>query len=186
MFLYRITCQVNGKQYIGMAHNPKYRFTDHKRAKTLIGNAMRKHRKENFDIEVLVEGEDQYIADLETPAILKFKTLHPFGYNLSLQTQTSFKHHEMSKEKMRKPKSAEARANMSKAKIGKPNGRKGIWSPSEEARNKIRTIHKVITPDGTFDSIQQAAKFYGLGDSAIYQRCNGKLKSFQNWKAIKE
>jgi len=87
---------------------------------------------------------------------------------------------------MRKPKSEDARRNMSKAKKGRPNGRKGIWTQSKKSKDKIRTIHEVITPDGEFENIQEAALFYNLGESAIYQRCSGKLKSFQDWKAIKE
>lgn len=186
MFAYIITCKENGKQYIGISYRPKYRYTDHARAKTLIGNAFRKYGKENFSMQLLVEGSDEYISNLETPLIIAFNTLHPNGYNLSLQTQTSFKHHEESKLKMRKPKSDTARANMSKAKKGKPNGRKGVWVQSEESKDKIRSIHTVITPDGEFKSIQEAAKFYNLGESAIYQRCSGRLKSFQDWKVIKE
>ena len=92
----------------------------------------------------LVEGFDHYIADLESPTILAFHTLYPDGYNLSLETHTSFKHNDVSKEKMRKPKSAEARANMSKAKKGKPNGRKGIFTHSNETKIKIRARFKDI------------------------------------------
>lgn len=186
MFLYCITNKLDNKKYIGISNRPKSRFYDHTISKSLIGNAIRKYGKENFDMQILVEGNDQYIADLESPAILAFQTLHPNGYNLSLETQTSFKHHEESKIKMRKPKSDTARSNMSKAKKGKPNGRKGVWSQPAESKDKIRTIHKVITPDGEFKNIQEAAKFYNLGESAIYQRCSGKLKTFHTWKAIKE
>ena len=186
MFLYCITNLVNGKKYIGITKMPYTRFSDHSRAKSLIGNAIRKHGKENFKIEIMVESTDQYIIDLESLAIISYGTLHPNGYNLSLSTQTSYKHHEDTKARMRKPKSAEARANMSIAKKGKPSGRKGIWKHPEESKNKIRSIHKVITPDGEFSSIQEAAKFYNLGEAAIYQRCSGKLKSFKDWKAIKE
>lgn len=152
MFLYCITCKTNGKCYIGISVNPIYRFTDHARADSLIGKAIRKHGKENFEMRVLVKGTDEYIADLEPKAILAFQTLCPAGYNLSLQTQTSFTHHELSKEKMRKPKSAIARENMSIAKKGKPSGRKGKPNPmkkstphgnngkvrSEEFKNNLR------------------------------------------------
>lgn len=186
MFLYMISNNVNDKKYIGVSCRPKYRFTDHARADTVIGRALRKYGKENFTLSILVEGSDEYITELEPKAILAYNTLLPSGYNVSLQTQTSFKHHETSKAKMRKPKSATARINMSIAKLGKPNGRKGVWSPSVETRNKIRTICKVITPDGEFDNIQEAAKFYNLKDATIYQRCSGKLKSFQDWKVIKK
>jgi group I intron endonuclease len=186
MFLYIITNLLNGKEYIGVSKRPKYRFTDHARSKTAIGNAIRKYGKENFKLRILVEGNDIYITDLEPRCILAYGTLAPGGYNTSLQTQTSFKHHEMSKEKMRKPKSDAARENMSKAKKGKPNGRKGIFKHTLESKQKIRTIQKVITPEGEFLGIGEAAKFYGIGEGAVYQRCSKKLKSFQNWEVIKE
>jgi group I intron endonuclease len=132
MFLYRITCKINEKQYIGITSMPKIRFSDHARTKSLIGSAMRKYGKDNFEMQILVEGEDSFITDLEPRAILAFQTLYPGGYNLSLQTQTSFKHHELTKEKMRKPKSIEARKNMSLAKKNKPNGRKGKPNPMKK------------------------------------------------------
>lgn len=178
MFLYCITCKTNGKCYIGISVNPIYRFTDHARADSLIGKAIRKHGKENFEMRVLVKGTDEYIADLEPKAILAFHTLQPAGYNLSLQTQTSFKHHDMSREKMRKPKSAAARRNMSIAKKGKPG-------PTRKGMTKLK-VYRIITPDGEFPCVEDASKFYNIGISAIYQRCSGKVKSFQNWKAIKE
>lgn len=83
MFLYRITNKLDNKQYIGISARPKARYSDHTRNKSIIGNAIRKYGKENFDMQVLVEGTDQYIADLESPAILAFQSLHPNGYNLS-------------------------------------------------------------------------------------------------------
>lgn len=132
MFLYCITCKINGKQYIGISSRPKYRFTDHARTKSLIGNAIRKYGKENFNLDILTENNDQYISDLEPIAIIAIGSLHPYGYNLSLQTQKSFKHHEVTKEKMRRPKSDETKKNMSVAKKGKPNGRAGIPNPMKK------------------------------------------------------
>lgn len=68
---------------------------------------------------------------------------------ISLETQTSFRHHSESKEKMRKPKSAEARENMSKAKKGRPNGKKG-FKHSEETKSKIRDAFKGIPKSQEF------------------------------------
>lgn len=128
----------------------KRRFSEHTRAKSLIGNAIRKYGKENFEVRVLVESSDTYIADLETPLILSFQTLHPLGYNLSLETQTSFKHHEDSKIRMRKPRSEEGKQNMSAAKKGKPNGRKGIFNHTEETKLKLSNKFKGIPKSQEF------------------------------------
>lgn len=144
MFLYSITNLLTGKQYIGITIMPVVRFSDHTRAKTLIGNAIRKYGKKNFEMKLLVEGPDQYIADLEAPLILSFNTLHPNGYNLSLETHKTFRHHDESKAKMRKPKSDEAKKNMSIAKKGKPNGRKGIFKHTDETKSKLSDKFKGI------------------------------------------
>ena len=76
-------------------------------------------------------------------------------------------------------KSQDAKDNMSRAKKGKPSGRLGILTSKTK-------VYKIITPDGIFNRIEDAANFYKIGISAIYQRCSKKLKSFQNWEAIKE
>jgi hypothetical protein len=77
-----------------------------------------------------------------------------------------------------KKKSEEARRNMSLAKKDQPGTtRKGM---------KKLKIYKVKTPDGTFESIVDAANFYKIGISAVYQRCAKRVKSSQNWEVIKE
>lgn len=157
--------------YIGITSAPRSRFGDHTRAGSLVGRAIRKYGKENFDMQILVESHDQYIVDLEAPAILAYQTLHPAGYNLSLQTQTSFKHHELSKEKMRKPKSDEARKNMSIAKVGKPSGRKGILH-SEETKIKMR---KPKSLEGKQNIAEGAKKRPPVSEEARQNRASARI-----------
>jgi len=87
--------------------------------------------------------------------------------------------HNLSASSIGRKKSEDAKANMSRAKAGKPNGKLGIKNPKTK-------VYKIITPDGTFNRIEDASEFYKIGTSAIYQRCSKKVKSFQNWEAIKE
>jgi len=170
MFLYRITNKIDGKEYIGITSMPNIRFSDHTRADSLVGRAIQKYGKDNFVMQVLVEGPDQYIIDLETPAILAFQTLHPNGYNLSLQTQKSFKHHEITKEKMRKPKSEEARRNMSIAKKGKPSGRLGKPNPM-----------KKTTPHGNIGKIRsQEFKDNLTGKKQSYETKEKRRKTLES------
>ncbi|HBE43698.1 MAG TPA: hypothetical protein DDW27_21390 [Bacteroidales bacterium] len=64
-----------------------------------------------------------------------------FNSSLIAGSNLGFKFSEKSKEKMRKPKSLEARRKMSEAKRGKPSLNKGKkypnWHQTEEAKNKI-------------------------------------------------
>jgi len=80
--LYRLTAP-NGKQYIGVTKTSlSDRISDHIRRHNAIGSALRKHGRENFRIEVLVIGDENYIYKLEKKAIERFDTLAPRGYNL--------------------------------------------------------------------------------------------------------
>ena len=54
--IYRITCKINGKQYVGQTiKKVSYRFNEHARANSPLGEAIRQYGRENFEIEVLEE-----------------------------------------------------------------------------------------------------------------------------------
>ena len=81
--IYQITCNVNGKSYIGLSKNPKQRFKGHIQSDYPIGKAIRKHGVENFTLDILVEDLPQDDAsNLEALFIDLNNTLAPNGYNI--------------------------------------------------------------------------------------------------------
>lgn len=65
--------------YIGYSNNPKRRFEEHKKSKTKVGNAIRKH-DENIDLVIL------YSFDNELKALAKENELRPkkrIGWNIA-------------------------------------------------------------------------------------------------------
>lgn len=116
--------------------------------------------------------------DLNKGSLLNLTDGGEIGPKGSKHTFTKTHRDNLSKSSIGKKKSDSAKNNMSLAKFGKPGtSRKGIrWSNAA----------KIKTPDGIFDSVVDASKFYGIGKSAIYQRCSGHLRTFSEWKIIKE
>ena len=85
MIVYKITNMDNGKIYVGQTRfTVEKRFKEHAKAPTLIGDAIRKHGKEHFLLEVLKTCETREEAyRLEIFFIAKFNCMAPNGYNLT-------------------------------------------------------------------------------------------------------
>ena len=85
-YLYKITNLVNGMLYIGVTKNPRSRMRAHAcqkiKTKAVIKNAIAKHGRENFVLEVLCQGSQDYCYELERKAISSYNTLTPNGYNI--------------------------------------------------------------------------------------------------------
>jgi hypothetical protein len=79
-YLYRIL--LPDGVYIGKAVDPQSRFSDHCRADSYVGDAIRRFGRQNCRLQILCAGSEAYISDLEQRAILKFNTKAPCGYNL--------------------------------------------------------------------------------------------------------
>jgi len=129
--LYRITLP-DGRAYIGVTKNAApQRFREHCNARSLIGDAIRECGRENVQIEILVRGSLDYIYGLEPKAIIVFRTRSPGGFNLATGgpagrgnaaplMSTRQKKSTAILGKKYGPFSAEHRANMSAAHIGRP------------------------------------------------------------------
>ncbi len=78
--VYRLTF-LNGKGYIGVTVDLKRRLTEHERADTLVGSAIRKHGAPV--LHVLAICTKNYAYALEFEAIGWLDTLAPAGYNLA-------------------------------------------------------------------------------------------------------
>ena len=131
--IYKITCSVNGKVYIGKSINIDQRIKAHrysgrkKQQRGRFPNAIKKYGWDSFNVEILhtvehfdasLHNEDLLI--LESEYIKQFNSIDPsLGYNMC----------EFSKDFSGKKHTIESRINMSKGRMG--------LKPSEETRMKM-------------------------------------------------
>jgi len=86
--IYLITNLINGKKYVGQTKNlerrKKSHFVDGPRDRDhLFARAVRKHGRENFEISIIEECEDNIADEREVFWIKELKTTNvDFGYNL--------------------------------------------------------------------------------------------------------
>lgn len=136
-FLYTITNEVNGKQYIGIANNPARRWIEHKsgHGSKLVAQAIKKYGLEYLKFDVLYEGCEIDIKQLEIDLIECWETKAPGDYNLTDggEGTTGWKH------------SKETREGMSKSRTGSRNGMYGKQH-NKETRDKIRRKAKDRDP----------------------------------------
>lgn len=81
--IYKITNNINGRNYIGQSNNPKRRFQEHIRgdgSNSLIHLAILKYGVQNFSFEVLGWYEDY--SNKEKQYIIQYNSLAPNGYNI--------------------------------------------------------------------------------------------------------
>jgi len=91
--LYKLTAP-DGRLYIGASTNARHRWAKHKSmaksgSNIDIHKAILKFGWENFKKEILAVGQTKYIHELEIKAIQAYKTMYPFGYNMTLGGKTS-------------------------------------------------------------------------------------------------
>ncbi|AHL19603.1 group I intron endonuclease family protein [Enterococcus phage VD13] len=191
MYIYLITNNINGKQYVGQtARTIEKRFNEHCRKNhQAIGKAIAKYGKENFTVEELHHTEDfEKLQELEIIEIESRNTLAPNGYNLveGGGGTVGYNHTEETRAKMSKIKKAqyngksnpfygkkhseESKAKMSAAK-------KGIWinEGREVNYHTVKVINK--TTGETYNSIKEAAEASGVLATHITRVCKGRRKS---------
>jgi len=85
--IYKLTCRDSGMSYIGQTlRDVLRRFTEHSKAFTLIGKALRRFGVDSFDIEILMV-VDVPAADIDLEEaffIMTHNTVAPNGYNGSV------------------------------------------------------------------------------------------------------
>lgn len=108
--IYKITCTLDGKVYIGQSVQPDRRWGEHLRtlkknehANLLLQRAWNKHGGESFTHSILEWCDINEVDDREKYWIQNFRsnTLE-FGYNLDGGGNLNKSHHEITKEKMRR------------------------------------------------------------------------------------
>lgn len=176
-YIYKITCILNNKCYIGRSNNPQQRWWGHKNyAKTKqrlnyhLYNAMIKYGTENFIFEVLFCCSKNDICKIEEEFIIKYDSLNN-GYNMtkggdggSVKGRRAWNKGITMNTSKRNPHTEETKIKISKAKIGKKlseehkrklseslkgrcSGMKGK-KHSEKTKQKMSKIHQKRVSDG--------------------------------------
>ena len=85
MFIYKITDETNGRIYVGQTtRSIEVRFEEHTKADSYIGDAIRKHGRENFKIEILEVCQSlEELNEREQFWITELQSKPPNGYNLT-------------------------------------------------------------------------------------------------------
>ena len=173
MWIYKITNIQNNKVYIGQTIRPvKDRFNRHINdalnniIDTHFARAIRKHGKENFQIEIIDTAQNQNELNEKERYWIQYYNSVKEGYNETdaiskcggntYQSKTE-EEMEVIKEKIRQ------------TKIGAKN----------PMARKIKRINIITNKVDKFDTISSCAKACGIqnGKTSISDRLNGKIKS---------
>lgn len=121
--IYKYTCRVNGKVYVGKttqelsARHKQHRFGRH----SPFNDALRKHGESNFVLEVLVEVAPEFgnFAEMLFIAALR-SNCRQFGYNITAGGEGTVGHHHRSetKERIRQKMTSRAVTNEFRKKMG--------------------------------------------------------------------
>ncbi len=156
--IYKITCLVNGKGYVGKTRqklNDRIRQhkNDGKHGRPGIDAAIEKYKWENFTVEILEECPVELLSDREIFFIATLKTKAPNGYNLTDGGESclGFKHTDESRAKMsaakkgksHKPHSPETKAKIAAKLKGRPSPAKGKPSPKKGQKCSPETCAKM-------------------------------------------
>jgi group I intron endonuclease len=136
-YVYKITNITDGDGYIGVSINPKGRFEDHCKSNFLIGKKIREFGRENFRLDILEFGLEDYCYDVREPLLIKSYQTHVSfgkGYNVAWGGN---------KPPSRKGKKVSEwqKKRMSERSRGKPG-----FIPTEETRKKMSRNRKGRTP----------------------------------------
>ena len=147
--IYKITCLVNGKPYIGQTTRTiEERFKEHTESPYPIGIAIRAHGTENFTIEVIAECETQEELNAqEIRFIAEYDCMAPKGYNCTSGGEGGGSLCEETKAKLRKSVNAyyaehpEARDRISEEQ------KRRFSDPAEREKQAERTRKSFEDPE---------------------------------------
>ena len=190
MFIYKITNKINDKIYIGQTiRSINLRWNEHICSKSggesIIKNALLKHGKDNFLMEVIYEAKTiEELNSKEEELINKFNSLAPNGYNLR-QGGKNRKMSDITKQKMslgalrriRTPHSEETKNKMSISSKGKPKSAK-------HRANLSASLGKPVICNETktiYPSAKAAALDLGVTGAGIGRNISGKIKTIKGF-----
>jgi group I intron endonuclease len=201
-FIYKITNNLNQKFYIGFTSqkNPKWRLNQHlstarskKKNNQPIIRAIKKYGEENFSFEVLLEGEEKFLLNIEEPRLIE--ELKP-EYNATFGGEgiLGYKHTEITKKNIgnlhtgKKESEEHKKWRTKKIKEGWKNV--SLDKKIDYAKNHLEknTQRIEIEIEGIkFKSMNEAARWavdkYGIGrNTALRYLKEGRL--FSNKKLL--
>ena len=140
--IYKLTCKVNGKSYIGQTRMTlKERLRHHQRILTGIGGALRKYGIKSFEIEILHECHDSCLNAWEQIEILRYQTLAPNGYNLKTGGDGG-KILKETREKLRRIQTGKKHSKETRLKISQGNKGKKVSMETRQKMSKAREGRK--------------------------------------------
>lgn len=195
MIIYLITNKKNGKQYVGQTTRTlRERKLEHARKNGIVGKAIRKYGKENFDIKQIDSADSiELLNQKEIDWIEKLDTKSPYGYNLCNGGDNTygFNHREESKLIMADKKkgmfkgkdnpfygkkhSEETRKRMREAWSEERKQQLAEMSRERNLRNQAVRVRNIDTSE-VFSSIKEAAETYDLKPTHITRVCRGRRK----------
>lgn len=195
--IYRWTCKLDGKNYIGQTISPRKRYLQHYNAERrdvqLIDRAIYKHGVDNFEYAVLLtvhaetREELRELLDFWEIVFIKVYQSHVStgkGYNMTLggMTRGTYNHTEETKIKLSKMKKGHKLSETAKRNIAE--GHRGLKF-TELHKANLQKAHKAdmrrirqFTVDGVliaeYDSIKAAERTTGINRGGISACINGK------------
>lgn len=195
-YVYLITNLINNKKYIGSSRKDSIDLQYYGSGRR-IKSAIQKYGKENFTREILWEGKGD-ARNIEAFYLEKYKAAsNPLFYNMTNDARGNTLHkdetkHTVSEKLTGRKFSKEICEKISKAKLGKPNTKKG---KSDGPKPGVSVAHKGRTSPNKgkgklvgkyslngklltkYHNMQEAAKSINLNAESIRQCLTGKSKS---------
>jgi group I intron endonuclease len=173
--LYAIVNKASSKAYVGSSFDVRARWASHisklirdKHHNKHLQSAWNKHGAGNFEFRLLKDCQnEEESAHLEQCFLECFfgKDLYNFK-NMAFGVGSGKSH----------PNKGKALSDAHKKKVS--DAMKGIGRPHKEEVKKIlkekSTKYKVLTPDGVFIGLDEAANFYKVTETTIRNWCIGK------------
>lgn len=196
-FIYKWTCKLDGKNYIGQTINERKRYLQHYNAERrdvqLIDRAIYKKGVENFEYAVILtihaETREELRKQLDEAEIIFIKVYQSHmstgkGYNMTWggMSRGSYNHTEETRQKLSKMKLGKKLSEKAKRNIAA--GHKGL-KKSELHKAHIQAAHKAdmkrirqYTVDGVlvaeYESIKAAERITGINRGGISACINGR------------
>lgn len=197
--IYRWTCKLDGKNYIGQTMKPRKRYLQHYNAERrdvqLIDRAIYKKGVENFEYAVILtihaETREELRKQLDEAEIIFIKVYQSHmstgkGYNMTWggMSRGSYNHTEETRQKISKMKLGKKLSSAARKNIAE--GHKGL-KKSELHKAHIQAAHKAdmkrirqCTVDGVlvaeYESIKAAERKTGINRGGISACINGRLQ----------
>jgi len=178
MFLYIITNLLNKKQYVGITNNPTERWKNHccGHGARLVYAAIQKYGKDNLKFEILFEGPDDEIKNLEKLTIATLETIAPNGYNLTAGGDGLFNPCEETRQKISKSLKGRPLSLETRKKIGKAN--KGKQRTDEQKARYSKSHMGIVHPPEVIERIRtkKIGKHFSEETKRKMSQNNGKAK----------